>query len=199
MPDFRIKTPTRTCSKIYSSHSSYKPYLVKDFSNRCGYCDGNDAWYGGYKIFHIDHFAPKKKFPSLKTVYSNLIYSCPSCNNAKSNTWPSNDPTVNIVGDKGFLNPVTDDLNGHFIRDDFGNILGRSLIAKDMIITLNLNLERHSVLWMLSKLDELINKFELILKSGSLGSAFKKKFQEAHYHLLKIFKNYLDKLKILNS
>ena len=199
MQEFRLKTPIRTCTEIYKRHNTYKKYLIVDFSNRCGYCDGNDKWYGGFKSFHIDHFAPEKKFPDLKATYSNLIYACPSCNGAKSDKWPSNDPTKNIVDDKGFLNPLTDDLNSHFSRDDFGKILGISNIANDMIVNLNLNLERHSVLWMLSKLDELITKFEVILKSTPLENSMKLKFEGAHYLLLKIFKNYIDKLSILNS
>ncbi|MEP7169342.1 MAG: HNH endonuclease [Bacteroidota bacterium] len=199
MSDFRIKTPVRTCTNTYTRHSSYKKYLILDFSNRCGYCDGSDRWYGGYKAFHVDHFAPEKKFPALKAVYSNLIYSCPPCNGAKSDKWPSDDAAINVVSDKGFLNPVTDDLNSHFVRDDFGNISGISNVANDMILNLNLNLERHSVLWMLSKLDDIINKLSLTLKSNSLSKTVRKTFEEAHYRLLEIFKNYLDKLNLLNS
>jgi 5-methylcytosine-specific restriction endonuclease McrA len=199
MPAFRLKNPTRTCTKIYKRHSSYKGYLIVDFSNRCGYCDGSDVWYGGYKSFHIDHFAPEKKFPTLKSVYSNLIYACPPCNGAKSDKWPSDDPAINIVGDEGFLNPVSDDLNNHFTRDDFGNISGVSLIAKDMVINLNLHLERHSVLWMLSKLDNVINEFAFAKESNSISIALRAKLEEAHYRLLEVFKNYLDKLKVLNT
>src|SRR5271154_2101665 len=99
MPDFRLSVPSQTCSKQYLNYRRYKKYLIVDFSNRCGYCDGHDKWYGGFKNFHIDHFAPKEKFPQLKTVYSNLIYSCPSCNIAKSDFWPSTDENISHVDD----------------------------------------------------------------------------------------------------
>lgn len=198
MPDFRTKSPSRTCSKSYANYRSYKKYLIKDFSNRCGYCDGSDTWHGGYKAFHIDHFAPKDKFPQLEKTYSNLIYSCPACNNSKSNKWPSNDPNQNVVSNRGFLNPSIDDLNGHFERDDFGKIIGKTDIAKDMIASLNLNIDRHSVIWMLTKLEELIDKYQKIIEQGFNNPKLRATFEETHYVLLKIFFEYQLKLKGLN-
>ena len=199
MPEFRLFTPTRSCDTIYATHSKYKKYLVIDFSNRCGYCDGHDRWYGGYKVFHIDHFAPKDKFPELKAVYANLIYACPSCNGAKANKWPSDNSTVNIVSDKGFLNPITDDFNIHFSRDNFSNIIGLSNIAKDMIISLNLSLERHSVLWMLTRFSNIISEYKTALVDINIDLEKRKTLEEAHYLLLKAFNQYLEKLKLLNE
>src|SRR6266496_4026996 len=187
MHSFREKTPSRTCTETYLRYRSYKKYLVIDFFNRCGYCNGSDTCYGGYKSFHIDHFAPSDQFPQRETAYTNLIYSCPFCNNAKSNKWPSNDPDINIVGTTGFLNPVTDDLNVNFERDDMGNIVGLTDIARDMIVNLNLNLERHSVIWMLSKLEFLIQNYEDALNKRGLTTRVKRKLSDIHYNLLQVF------------
>lgn len=61
--NFRDKQPIRTCVKKYANYKSYKPYLAKDFFNRCGYTDCSDFWFGGMNNFHIDHFKPWKKYP----------------------------------------------------------------------------------------------------------------------------------------
>jgi len=87
---FRNAIPKRTCSKKYKSYHSYKSYLREDFSKRCGYCNDLDVLCGGRRGFQIDHFRPQKKFEHLKINYDNLIYSCPYCNRAKSDDWPSN-------------------------------------------------------------------------------------------------------------
>lgn len=198
MRNFRENTPTRTCTKTYQNYRSYKKFLVSDFNTRCGYCDSSDTWYGGFRHFQIDHFAPKDKFPIFQADYKNLIYACPSCNGAKSNKWPSTDATQNRVGDEGFLNPVNDNLNDHFERDDFGNILPKTTIAFNMCISLKLCLERHGVLWMLSKLEKLIGQYELLLLNSTVNMKFKPQVEQTHYLLLKIFFEYQQKLKSLN-
>jgi len=69
----------------------YKPYLRRDFLNRCAYCllhEGDEAA-GGFHAFTIDHFKPRKHFPLLETIYGNLYYACRWCNRAKSDTWPT--------------------------------------------------------------------------------------------------------------
>ncbi len=198
MPQFRISTPTRTYSKTLKHYRSYKRYLIVDFSNRCGYCDGSDTWHGGYRSYHIDHFAPKDKFGHLENIYINLIYACPSCNSSKSNKWPSDDAEKNVVGEEGFLNPCNDDFNEHFSRDNDGNIIGISPIAKDMYKNLNLGLERHSIIWKLTSLEKLITEYEEeIVKSSD--ALVNEKLVNIHYRLLKIFYEYHTRLRKINK
>jgi hypothetical protein len=199
MPIFRISNPVRTYTRKKLKHyRSYKKYLVIDFSNRCGYCDGSDTWTGGYRTYHIDHFAPKDKFILLENEYTNLIYSCPSCNSSKSNKWPSADPAINIVGDNGFLNPITDDFNVHFVRDNNGYITGNTAIAKDMVRSLSLGLERHSILWKLTSLENLIFEYETeIIKATS--AKIRESLINIHYRLLKIFYEYHSRLRKINK
>lgn len=78
---------------VYSDYRAYKPLLREDFRNLCAYCllHEGDELGGGYQHFQIDHFRPVKSFPLLSAAYGNLYYSCRWCNNAKSDTWPSDE------------------------------------------------------------------------------------------------------------
>jgi len=142
---FRVQAPKRTCVKSYTIYGSYKPYLAKDFYNRCGYTNCPDFWFGGTGNFHIDHFIPWKKHPAqpnLKTDYSNLVYCCSYVNILKSD-----DETA-------YLDPCNEDYNNHFSRDQHGNILAnkKSVKAVYMHNKLKLYLKRYQIIWMLEKL-----------------------------------------------
>ncbi len=142
---FRNEPPKRTYSgKKLSDYRRYKDSLAQDFKNRCGYTYCLDFWFGGKPNFQIDHFKPKSKFPELETDYNNLVYSCSYVNRAKSD-------------DIGlYLDPVDEDYNAHFYRDELGNIYPReeSQAAKYMYIRLKLYLKRHSIIWMLDQLEQ---------------------------------------------
>jgi uncharacterized protein (TIGR02646 family) len=100
-----------------TKHQAYKDELRVDFRRRCGYCDDKDVYSGGKRGFHIDHFKPKSKFDDLKTTYSNLVYSCPYCNIAKSNKWK---PRV------GFIDPCSAEYENHLLRDERGRIVPKT-------------------------------------------------------------------------
>ena len=90
-------------------YHEYKPYLRRDFLNRCAYCllhEGDEAA-GGFHSFTIDHFKPRKRFPLLKTTYANLYYACRWCNRAKWDIWPTDTEL-----ERGFLfvDPCQEDL-----------------------------------------------------------------------------------------
>lgn len=139
--------PVRTCSKSYADYKSFKPYLVLDFNNRCGYCDSHDKFFGGLKNFQIDHFKPHSipLFLSLKHTYENLIYSCQSCNRAKSNKWKNDD---------GFIDPCDVDYATYISRDNYGKIKHNNTErGKYIYLNLNLFLKRHEFLWVIEKLE----------------------------------------------
>lgn len=142
---FRNTWPKRTyLGKELKNYRSYKDFLAKDFESRCGYTDCIDFWYGGKQNFQIDHFKPKSKFPALETKYDNLVYSCSYVNRAKSD-------------DIGlYLDPVKENYNLHFYRDELGNIYPNenSDSAKYMYKKLKLYLKRHSIIWMLEQLEQ---------------------------------------------
>jgi hypothetical protein len=62
---------------------------------------------GGY---NVEHFKPSSKFPALEREYSNLLWSCPSCNSAKGGHWPT--PHQLERGER-WLDPTTDNMGEH--------------------------------------------------------------------------------------
>lgn len=155
---FRIKAPTRTCQEKYKVYGRYKPYLAKDFNNRCGYTDCPDFWFGGVGNFHIDHFIPWKKHPakpSLKTDYNNLVYCCSYVNILKSD-----DETA-------YLDPCNVDYNNHFSRSSYGEIQPNkgSAEAVYMYGKLKLYLKRYQIIWMLEKIFEKMEQIKNAIDS----------------------------------
>lgn len=136
------------------TNSTNKKHLAIDFKGRCAYCDDLDFYYGGQRSFHVEHFAPKEKFPALKFIYENLLYSCPYCNSAKSDTWPSDDPTVNVVGNIGFISPCSAEYDEHLERDVNGKITARTELGKYMITNLKLFLYRHELFFKIEQVEE---------------------------------------------
>ena len=142
------------------TNSTNKKYLAKDFINRCAYCDDIDTLGGGYRSYQVDHFAPKTKFEDLEYVYDNLLYTCPWCNRAKWDKWPSNNSETSIVGNSGFVDPCTDEYYIHLNRDPDGSIRWITLLGKYMYNELQLYLKRHMIIYNLDRLKESRNKLK---------------------------------------
>ncbi|SMN01283.1 hypothetical protein SPONL_1904 [uncultured Candidatus Thioglobus sp.] len=144
MEKVQQQKPTRNCEKSYSNYGSFRPCLRGDFNQRCGYCDDPDIHYGQKISYHIDHFRPKNKFPNLKTDYSNLVYSCPYCNNAKSDKWKE----VN-----GFIDPCDNEYDSHLERNGKGKIRYKTDRGRYIFESLKLHLIRHELIWSLAILE----------------------------------------------
>lgn len=151
---FRHHTPVRSNVTKRAKYRFYKEELRLDFKERCGYCDDSDEFFGGIEGYHIDHFAPKSKFPQLETEYSNLVYSCRFCNGAKSSNWVGDDSSISHNGSEGFIDPCDEAYEYHLDRDAAGRILGRSKLGRYMVKELQLNLLRHQFIWQTQKLAE---------------------------------------------
>jgi len=151
------KKPKRTCTKSYSQYTSFKPFIREDFNQRCGYCDDLDIYNGGSRGYQIDHFKPHSiaKFNHLKTTYSNLVYSCPYCNRAKSNKWQDSE---------GFIDPCDNAYDIHLQRCDRGKIHFKSSQGKYIHRNLSLHLKRHELLWMIEKLQRQSNKLDELIE-----------------------------------
>jgi hypothetical protein len=67
----------------YEDYNSYRDWLRDEFIFRCVYCLHREQWNQGGAIFHIDHFVPVAADPAGKLEYSNLLYACARCNEAK--------------------------------------------------------------------------------------------------------------------
>ena len=57
---------------------------------QCVYCRLPDGP-KGYDNFGVDHYLPKRDFPELARLYSNLFYACNCCNRRKGRFWPNPD------------------------------------------------------------------------------------------------------------
>lgn len=204
MYKLRKNTPERTCTRVYKVYRTYKRFLVRDFNERCGYCDSPDVWCGGKRIFHIDHFAPWKKFesthPSIKTDYSNLIYSCPYCNGFKSDSWVSNDPLIAVNGDEGFIDPCDIIYDTLFNRNDLGELIPQNDLAEYMYRNLGLGLERHSLIWLLEKLSTQIDELDKLVLNPKVDRGIVKliKKQKAlvHDNFYRILKKFFETLRV---
>ena len=146
------KIPRRSYSgEQWTTNKSNKKQLIRDFEHRCAYCDDYDRYAGGSNTYHVEHFAPKEKFPELKFTYDNLLYACPYCNISKSNKWPSEDSHVNVVGHEGFVDPCTDEYYEHLIRSEDGSIGYITPLGEYMYYELKLYLQRHQLIYNLDK------------------------------------------------
>lgn len=143
------------------TNKTNKKYLAIDFKHRCAYCDDCDSTYNGENSYAVEHFAPKGKFPHLRYTYDNLLYACSYCNEAKSDDWPSKSPAITVVGDCGYIDPCKKEYYDHLDRDDeTGRIIFKTELGKYMYEHLNLGLKRHSIIFMLEKLEEKRNLLE---------------------------------------
>lgn len=152
-----------------NSYRLYKPYLKIDFNSCCGYCGIHHVYFGSGNAFHIDHFAPKSLFRELENDYSNLVYSCPICNIAKSNHWVGNAPTENIVGNKGFYDPCDIRYDNAFYRDYRGKIKYREeySAAEYMYKKMKFGLKRHELFWLADYFQNIVS--ELSQQLDDLG------------------------------
>ncbi|WP_312106222.1 HNH endonuclease [Lachnoclostridium sp.] len=150
----KIKPRRSYTGEQWRTNQSNKKRLVKDFNRRCAYCDDYHLYSGGYNSYHVEHFAPKEHFPSLEYTYDNLLYSCPYCNISKSDKWPSEDHSVNITGDIGFLDPCNDDYYDHLKRRDTGEIIYQTNLGEYIYFELKLYLKRHCLIYNLDRIRE---------------------------------------------
>ena len=165
---FVEKTPThRLNPPVYASYSQYRNLLISDFNKRCAYC--NDSHRYRIRSFAIDHFVPKIPENCISTIphnkYDNLIYSCPYCNRAKWNKWPTNDDSVHNNGIIGFVKPTDPIYKSMFIRSREGRIIpiennSLAIYIKNELMLWN---PIHSLMWKIEKLMNLDLKVRLKL------------------------------------
>ena len=105
-----------------SDYHKYEGVLSEDFGHICGYCGKSEMV--TRKGFEIDHFVPMRIASERKTDYSNLVYSCFTCNRKKSRKWPTEDKDINHNGKVGFIDPATTQYDEHLRRTEVGDIVG---------------------------------------------------------------------------
>jgi len=173
MVKFREHTPKRRNNiKVVSNHRMYRTDLRKDFNNRCGYCNDIDTW--RFNRFEIDHFVPQKHLKTISsTDYSNLVYSCRSCNNAKRAKWPSGDENIHNDGNIGFIDPCDDDYNKQFDRLDTGRIIYKTNLGEWMYNEMKLYKPQHEIIWNIEQLHNLITEIRVLVNDYPQESGLK--------------------------
>jgi len=165
MTVFRTHTPARRPITVKVSHyRDHRDDLKIDYQNRCGYCNDIDVWRVVW--FEIDHLVPQKHLVTIKdTDYSNLVYSCRSCNNAKRAHWPSADEKIHNLNDEGFIDPCDDEYNNQFGRLANGRILANTKLGVWMYNKMKFYKPQHEIIWNIEQLDLLIDECEDLLKT----------------------------------
>lgn len=174
--------PLRSQGQPVAHYTTYKAALRADFNGSCGYCDDDDVYALGARGFHIDHFAPKAKFPHLRDSYDNLVYACPICNVYKGNYWPSEEAGIKVLDECGWEDPCDVAFDEHLRRLGDGRIVPASPLGEFMHRRLRLGLRRHQLIWLLAKTRDMI--LEITEEIGIVEEE-----SETHAALLRSFVN----------
>lgn len=192
MLSIKVEKPVRSYTgEMWRTNKSNKSRLVEDFNSRCGYCDDLDKYSGGYAVYHVEHFAPKDKFPEAEFLYDNLLYACPYCNIAKSNKWIGDTREKAVINNRGFVDPCDDEYYIHLGRDDSGRIIYKTDLGKYMYEELNLHLIRHEINFkmgqMESRIEALKSRIELMDAQGQDASKHKAILQKLGFMFYEYF------------
>lgn len=159
---------TRTKNPPFQkSYKAYKGDLREEFQRRCVYCCIPDTLSSsGSAGFHIDHYKPKKLFPSLESDYGNLFYACARCNVAKGAYWPV---TPEAIKTQFIPNPCDHRMFDH-LRFNDERVVAHSQVGKWTIDYLDLNEDRSlrfraDSLVTLKCLEQQISEFESVEKN----------------------------------
>lgn len=193
MGKFRNDTPIRRIIlRHVKSHGDHKEDLKIDFKRRCGYCDDVDTWRINW--FEIDHFVPKKHLVTIKsTDYSNLVYSCRSCNNAKRAIWPTKSETVHHHDNVGFIDPCDAQYAKQFTRSGTGRIIPGTPHGKWMYNSLKLYKPQHEIIWNIEALNRLIEECDSVLDTLPSGN-----IKDRLLGLYKAYRTYTKQLGDIN-
>src|SRR3989344_4366167 len=132
------KTPNTTIEAYGCDDTRAKEFLRQEGGLRCVYCAIYENALGGVQGFHVEHYKPKKRFPALINILSNLFYSCPICNRFKSNDWPA-EPNKKF-GNSSYPNPSQVDYSILFEVDEkSGSIKGKFVASKYIVERLYFN------------------------------------------------------------
>lgn len=160
--DFKKHEIKRTCTEQFDDYAKYKPFLKKDFQERCCYCNMPSELLT--IAYHVEHFIPIKVFKgkkdSLLTDYENLMWACPKCNLSKGDKYIGDFENSDEIKNEYFYNPVSTDYNDIFYRNDVGGIDSDDSKGKEMIKLLKLYRPIHNMAWLIERLEKLALSLE---------------------------------------
>lgn len=151
MADFRKTSPVRRSDAPEGKkYPTYKSLLREDFHQRCGYCGDHDFFSDTF--YEIDHFVPKKIAKERENDYSNLVYSCRSCNNSKGAKWPTDNAKKPNNGKEGWIDPCDSKYANQFERLSDGSVKSKTELGLWMWKALTLGNPIHRLKWTLEQL-----------------------------------------------
>lgn len=169
MPTKPLHFPKLNRRANYSPHKKYRDFrneIQEDCLWRCVYCDAHEDETGGVKNMTLDHFRPKKLYPALEDLPTNLVWACIACNQLKGDDWPAHGTSDTVKGNDGYLDPFAVNRSDYFeIRDD-GSLVPLHHPAPYMIGVLELNrsflkLIRRKRIYFYKVMSELIKDYDL--------------------------------------
>ena len=120
------------------TYKNWKEDLRKEGREQCVYCAIREAHFGGFRNFHVEHYRPRKHFPSLENTITNLFYCCAICNSFKGSDWPGDLPED--LSEHGYPDPSLVDYSTIVIVDSRShNVSGSCTAARYSIERLYLN------------------------------------------------------------
>lgn len=163
---FKTHIISRGNPKKKSNYKDYRDSLKHDFKGRCAYCNLSDE--AITTPFQIDHFIPAKVFKGkrddLNNDYTNLIYSCPKCNNAKRDKFEGDIYSENPTNDL-FYDPVLVDYNTIFYRNEVGVIASDDPKGQNMIKLLKLYRLIHILGWICDEMKMVREKLQFAIEN----------------------------------
>ncbi|RRJ25278.1 HNH endonuclease [Lachnoanaerobaculum gingivalis] len=143
-----------------NDYKKYVPQLREDFKHICGYCGKSEEV--TTKGFEPDHFVPGRIDSNRKLDYSNLVYSCFTCNRKKLGKWPTEDKNKSNDGNIGFVDPALKEYDLHLGRDKEGNIEFYTKVGEYMYnIAFSFDMRPMKEIW---KISQLINAKDNLFK-----------------------------------
>ena len=147
------------------SYGDWKPQLAQEAQYQCVYCCIHESNFGGFRNFHVEHYRPKSKFPTLENAYNNLFYSCAICNAFKGNDWPV-DMADGDFSQAGYPDPSQVDYSWILKVDYFSGFVTSDIISGKYVIE-RLYLNRPHLIG-LRALTDLIRRFEEMIAEFSV-------------------------------
>lgn len=170
--DFKKHRIQKTKGLDFRNPNQYRPYLSKDFSGRCCYCNMHEGTVTA--PFHVEHFIPENTFKgikdSLKTDYRNLMWSCPKCNLSKGDKYAGDLVHNSEIENAMFYNPEKVDYNEIFFRNELGAIDSEDDKGRQMIRELKLYRPIHTLSWLVEKLEDTYDLLERAIATEAGGS-----------------------------
>lgn len=146
----------------------WKQTIADHCGGRCIYCAISEGRFGGIRNFHVEHFRPKVKFPTLESDIRNLYLACAICNVLKSDDWPADPANDHSIA--AYPDPSIADYNALLTISSAnheviaGTVAGKYLIERVLLNRAQLIVERR-----LSAMLQFLAKFDAWITS-SIGT-----------------------------